>query len=67
LYSNLTGVTGLIGTSRSTTTQWYVNNNSTIQAGTVTASTLSSETVRTFSLGAYNNTGTISRNLAHNK
>ena len=60
-FENLTGVTGLIGTSRSTTTQWYVNNNSTIQAGTVTASTLSSETVRTFSLGAYNNTGTISQ------
>lgn len=56
---NITGVTGLIGCSRSTTTQWYVNNNSTILAGTITASTLSPEIVNTFALGAYNDIGTI--------
>jgi hypothetical protein len=58
---NLTGVTGLIGNSRSTTTQWYVNNNSTILVGTVTASALSPEIVQTFSLGAYNDFGTPSQ------
>jgi hypothetical protein len=58
---SIAGVTGLIGNSRSTTTQWYVNNNSTIQAGSVTASALSPETVQTFSLGAYNDVGIISQ------
>jgi hypothetical protein len=56
---NISGVTGLIGHSRSTATQWYVNNNSTILVGTITASTLSIETVNTFSLGAYNDLGSI--------
>jgi hypothetical protein len=56
---NISGVTGLIGHSRSTTTQWYVNNNSTILVGSTTASTLSPETVNTFSLGAYNDLGSI--------
>jgi hypothetical protein len=58
---NITGVTGLIGNSRSTTTQWYVNNNSTILVGSVTVSSLSSEIVQTFSLGAYNDIGTPSQ------
>jgi hypothetical protein len=57
---NISGVTGLIGHSRSTATQWYVNNNSTILVGTISASTLTSETIRTFSLGAYNDVGIIS-------
>jgi hypothetical protein len=57
---NISGVTGLIGHSRSTATQWYVNNNSTILVGTISASTLTSETIRTFSLGAYNDAGIIS-------
>jgi len=57
---NISGVTGLIGHSRSTATQWYVNNNSTILVGSTTVSTLSTETVNTFSLGAYNDLGIIS-------
>ena len=57
---NISGVTGLIGHSRSTATQWYVNNNSTILVGSISASTLTSETIRTFSLGAINDVGIIS-------
>ena len=55
---SINGVTGLIAQSRSSTTQWYGVNNSTISnfGGT---STLSSETVGTFKLGAYQNSSVI--------
>jgi hypothetical protein len=56
---SISGVTGLIGTSRSTVTQWYAINNSTISPGTTTSSTSTIEIVNTFSLGAYNELGTI--------
>jgi hypothetical protein len=56
---SIAGVTGLVGTSRSTVNSWYVSNNSTIITGTATSSTLTIETVNTFSLGAYNELGTI--------
>jgi hypothetical protein len=57
---NISGVTGLIGHSRSTATQWYINNNSTIYVGNTNASTLTPETIITFTLGAYNNLSIIS-------
>ena len=54
---NITGVTGLIAQSRSSTSSWYGVNNSTITTLSSSVSVLGSETTRTFFLGAYNNAG----------
>jgi hypothetical protein len=56
---NINGVTGFIAQSRSSTTQWYGINNSTITTLTNLASTLGLETTNAFSLGAYTNLGII--------
>ena len=54
---NITGVTGLIAQSRYSTSSWYGVNNSTITTLSSSVSVLTSETTRTFFLGAYNNVG----------
>jgi hypothetical protein len=57
--TNINGVTGFIAQSRSSTTEWYGINNSTITILTNLSSTLSSENVRTFKLGAYENASVV--------
>ena len=56
--SNIILSTGLIAQSRSSTSSWYGVNNSTITTLSSSVSVLTSETTRTFYLGAYNNAGT---------
>jgi len=53
------GNTGFIAQSRSSTTEWYSINNSTLTTLTNLASTLSVETTYTFALGAYKNLSTL--------
>ena len=55
--SNIILSTGLIAQSRSSTSSWYGVNNSTITTLSSSVSVLTSETTRTFFLGAYNNAG----------
>jgi hypothetical protein len=59
IIQNINGVTGLIAQSRSSNTLWYGINNSTITNLSNTASSLQTETVNTFPLGANNLLGTI--------
>ena len=51
----VTGNTGFVAQSRSSTTEWYSINNSTLTTLTNLASTLAAETTYTFALGAYKN------------
>ena len=54
-----TGNTGFLAQSRSSTTEWYSINNSTLTTLTNLASTLSVETTYAFALGAYKNLSSV--------